>query len=366
MTKKHITPEAHEYLSKLPLYVGGRATLDGQAQVYKLSANENPFGASPRALAAYRDVTSLAQYPVGNTAELYAALAVQHKINQAQIVCGAGSDEILRLLAQCYLRPGTEAIYTTHGFLVYQIAIRAAGATPVIASERSFTTNVDTILAAVTPSTKMVFLANPNNPTGTMLARDEVVQLHTNLRNDIILVIDMAYAEYVSPPHNFDGFDLVGQADNIVITRSFSKAYGLAALRLGWGYCPPAMATLLERVRLPFNVNTPAAHAGIAALEDQEHITRTYDHNIRWRTWVAQQLDANHIKTIPSMANFVLMLFDDSETALAAKQFCWSRGVIPRELNAYNIPHGLRLTIGSETANRTAITALADFMEHRQ
>jgi histidinol-phosphate aminotransferase len=228
--------------------------------------------------------------------------------------------------------------------------------------ERALTANVDALLGAVTPATRMVFLANPNNPTGTMLERDEIMRLHAGLSGDTILVLDGAYAEYCDPQNYPAGFDLVEQHDNVVTTRTFSKAYGLAALRLGWGYCPPDIANVLNRLRGPFNINQPAIAAGLAALDDQGHIEASRAHNAQWREWLVQQLGGIGFSVRPSFANFILVEFDSDKQASAAEVFLSARGVIPRGLTAYGLPHALRLSIGTEAGNRAALAALTDFI----
>jgi histidinol-phosphate aminotransferase len=290
------------------------------------------------------------------------ALAKLNRLNAENIVCGNGSDEILQLLTQAYLGPGDEVLHTEHAFLIYKLASRAAGARPIAVGERALTANVDALLGAVTPATRMVFLANPNNPTGTMLERDEIMRLHAGLSGDTILVLDGAYAEYCDPQNYPAGFDLVEQHDNVVTTRTFSKAYGLAALRLGWGYCPPDIANVLNRLRGPFNINQPAMAAGLAALDDQGHIEASHAHNAQWREWLVQQLGGIGFSVRPSFANFILVEFDSDKQASAAEAFLCARGVIPRGLTAYGLPHALRLSIGTEAGNRAALAALTDFM----
>lgn len=350
----------------LPPYVGGRESLPGVAQPLKLSANESPLGASPKAVAAFQSVADrLAIYPDGNVTELRAALAELNNLNPAQIVCGNGSDELLQLLAQAYLGPGDEAIHTAHGFLIYKLASTAAGGLAVSAPEVDLTANVDTILAAVTAQTRLVFLANPNNPTGTMIDGDALRRLHAGLREDILLVIDGAYAEYVTDEGYENGFKMVEQADNVVTTRTFSKIHGLAALRLGWAYCPPQVAEVLNRLRGPFNISGPAMAAGIASVKDTAHIARSVAHNSRWLDWLAQQIGGAGFETVPSKANFLLIKFppENGITAADADDFLCTRGIIARQLGSYGLPDALRLSVGTEDANRRVVEALLELAE---
>jgi histidinol-phosphate aminotransferase len=265
-------PTPKDGVLDMPAYVGGREAVDGIDNPFKLSANENPLGASPKALAALETLGDPSIYPDGSALALRQKLAAVHGLDAARIVCGNGSDDILTLLAQAYLGAGDEMLHTAHAFLIYKLAGRATGATPIEVAEDNLTANVDALLAEVSDKTKIVFLANPNNPTGTMLGHDEIARLHAGLPAHVLLVLDGAYAEYVEPAHYPAAFDMVAAHDNVVTTRTFSKAYGLAALRLGWGYCPPAVADALNRLRGPFNINAAAMQAGLAALDDQAHI----------------------------------------------------------------------------------------------
>jgi histidinol-phosphate aminotransferase len=291
-------------------YVPGESKLPGGVVPIKLSSNETPLGASPAAVAAYREACgALERYPDGQATQLRQAIGRRYGLDPARIVCGAGSDELLALLAHAYLGPGDEAIYTEHGFLVYRIAILSNGATPVVAPERDLTTDVDAILARVTPRTKMVFLANPNNPTGTYVGIEAVRRLRASLPGHVVLVLDGAYAEYVRANDYEAGIELVATTGNTVMTRTFSKIYGLAALRLGWAYAPPAIADVLNRMRGPFNVSEPAIRAGIAAMDDIAHIDMAAAHNDRWLPWLTDEIGKLGIAVTPSVANFLLMHF---------------------------------------------------------
>jgi histidinol-phosphate aminotransferase len=346
-------------------YVPGRSALEGAAPVIKLSSNETPFGPSPYAVEAYRAAShSLFRYPDGSARGLREAIGKTYGLDPERIVCGAGSDELLNLLAQAYLGPGDEAIYSEHGFLVYRIAILARGATPVVAPERDLTADVDAILARVTPATRMVYLANPNNPTGTYLSFDEVKRLRAGLPADVLLVLDAAYAEYARANDYEAGIELVATTANTVMTRTFSKIYGLASLRLGWAYCPAPVADALNRIRGPFNVSGPAIAAGVAALEDQANVQRAAEHNEVWRRRLAEALVEVGLSVTPSAANFLLVHFPkrNGKSADEADRFLHGRRIILRRVTEYGFPQSLRMTVGTEADNRAVLAALSDFM----
>jgi len=347
-------------------YIPGKSSAPGVAKVFKLSSNETPLGASESTMAAYRSVgTHLEDYPDGSASALREAIGTAFGLDPARIVCGAGSDDLLNLLARAYLKDGDEAIHTTHGFLVYPIAIMGTGAKPIVAPEKNYTADVDAMLACVTERTKLVFLANPNNPTGTYLPFDEVKRLHRSLPAHVLLVLDAAYAEYVRRNDYESGIELVATSDNVVMTRTFSKIYGLAAVRLGWMYGPAHVIDAVNRIRGPFNVNTPAIAAGIAAIRDTAHIERAREHNARWLPWLTEEIGKLGLKVTPSVANFVLIHFPETKgrTAKDADAFLTKRGLILRQVGAYKLPHALRMSVGSEEANRLTVKALADFLE---
>ncbi len=346
-------------------YVPGKSSAPGAARVFKLSSNETPLGPSPMAIAAYRAVADhLEDYPEGSAADLRAAIGRAFGLDPDRIVCGAGSDDLLNLLARAYLADGDEAIHTTHGFLVYPIATLGAGAKPVVAPEKNYTADVDAILKAVSGRTKIVFLANPNNPTGSYLPFDEIKRLHKGLPPQVLFVLDAAYAEYVRRNDYEAGIELVATSDNVVMTRTFSKIHGLAALRLGWMYGPAHVVDAVNRIRGPFNVNSAAMAAGIAAIEDTAHQERAREHNTRWLAWLMEEIGKLGLKVTPSVANFVLIHFFDAKgrTAKDADAFLIKRGLILRYVAAYKLPNALRLTVGSEEANRLVVAALAEFM----
>jgi histidinol-phosphate aminotransferase len=295
-------------------YVPGKSAAPGAAKVFKLSSNETPLGPSPNAIAAYRAVGEhLEDYPDGSASTLRDAIGAAFGLDPDRIVCGAGSDDLLNLLARAYLGDGDEAIYTTHGFLVYPIATMGTGAKAVAVPETKFTANVDAILKAVTPRTRIIFLANPNNPTGTYLPFDEVKRLHSGLPAHVLLVLDAAYAEYVQRNDYESGIELVATTDNVVMTRTFSKIYGLAALRLGWMYGPAHVVDAVNRIRGPFNVNAPAIAAGIAAIRDTAHVDRARAHNSRWLAWLTEEIGKLGLAVTPSVANFVLIHFQETK-----------------------------------------------------
>ena len=346
-------------------YVPGKSAAPAGVKLHKLSSNETPLGPSPNAIAAFKAAASeLERYPDGQASLLRNALARRYGLDASRIVCGSGSDELLGLLARGYLGPGDEAIYTEHGFLVYRIAILTNGATPVVAPERDLKTDVDAILARVTPRTRVVFIANPNNPTGTYIPIEDVRRLRAGLRDDILLVLDAAYAEYVSRNDYEAGLELVATTTNTVMTRTFSKIYGLAALRVGWAYCPANVADVLNRIRGPFNMSAPALACGAAAMDEVAHADAAKAHNDIWLPRVSKGLEDLGFKVTPSVANFVLFHFPEGskKTAEGADLFLKSRGVIVRKVSAYGFPNALRMTIGSESDNTRALAALKDYM----
>ena len=363
MTKLANRPNPNPGIMDIAPYVPGGSGANG-AKFFKLSSNESPLGASPRAIAAYRaEADALELYPDGAATALREAIAGRYGLKAEHIVCGAGSDELLQLLAHAYLGPGDEAIYSQYGFLVYPIAIRANGATAVVAPERDETADVDAMLARVSARTKLVFLANPNNPTGTYLPFSEVRRLHAGLPRHVLLVLDAAYAEYVRRNDYEAGIELVSSFENVVMTRTFSKIYGLASLRLGWVYCPAHVADALNRVRGPFNVSGPAIAAGVAAIGDHDFVEKAIVHNDLWLPWLTRELTALGLKVTPSIGNFLLLHFPEAprRSAAVADAFLLSRGLVLRRMEAYGMPGALRLTVGTEEANRAVAVALKEF-----
>ena len=346
-------------------YTPGKSGAGLTGRVFKLSANETPLGPSPKAIEAYKSAADhLEDYPEGTSRALRQAIGRTYGLDPDHIICGAGSDEILNLLAHTYLGPGDEAIHTTHGFLVYPIATMANGAVNVIASEKNFTADVDAILNAVTPRTKIVWLANPNNPTGTYVPFNEVKRLRAGLPSHVLLVIDAAYSEYVMRNDYEAGIEMVSTTDNTVMTRTFSKIHGLASLRVGWMYGPANIVDAVNRIRGPFNVSTPAMLAAVASLEDTAHQEISRVHTDKWRTWLTDEVGKLGLTVTPSAANFILIHFpqEAGKTADDADAFLTKRGLILRGLKNYKLPHALRMTIGTEEANRLVVAALAEFM----
>ncbi|MCO5091826.1 histidinol-phosphate transaminase [Bosea sp. (in: a-proteobacteria)] len=349
-------------------YVPGKSAAPAGVKLHKLSSNETPLGPSPKAVAAYGTVAGkLELYPDGSSTKLRSAIAARYGLDPARILCGTGSDELLQLVTKAYLGDGDEGVFTEHGFLVYRIAILAAGGKPVVVREKNLTADVDAILAAVTPRTKIIFLANPNNPTGTYLPFDEVKRLHAGLPGSVLLVLDAAYAEYVRRNDYAAGIELVAEAENVVMTRTFSKIYGLANLRIGWLYGPAPIVDALERIRGPFNVNGAAIEAGAAAVADEAHVAAAIEHNEKWLAWTTAELTKLGLSVTPSVGNFILIHFpkEPGRTAKEADAFLTQRGLILRAVGSYGLPDALRMTIGSEEANRLVVAALADFLAGR-
>jgi histidinol-phosphate aminotransferase len=349
-------------------YVGGESAIAGMERAIKLSSNENPFGPSPRAMDAYaRLATELHRYPDGGCRSLRRALAETWKLPAERIVCGAGSDELIALLTRAYLGPGDEALYSEHEFLMYPIATESTGARAIKVEETNLTADVDALLAAVTPATKMVFLANPNNPTGTYLPAAEVRRLRDRMPANMLLVLDAAYAEFVARPDYTSGAELVEADGNVVMLRTFSKIYGLGGLRLGWAFCPVAVADVLNRLRGPFNVSSAAQAAGAAALADVAFVAKVRAHVETWREWTAAEARKLGFEVTPGIGNFLLIHFpaQAGRNAAAADAFLKSRGVIARRMERYGLPGGLRVTIGREDEMRAFVAALADFVRQR-
>jgi histidinol-phosphate aminotransferase len=359
-------PVPRSSILDISAYVPGRSHAPGVEKVFKLSSNETPLGPSPKAIEAFRGIAdALEQYPDGAATAIREALGKHYGLDPARIICGSGSDELLAMIAQAFLTHGDEAIYTTHGFLVYRIATLAAGGKPVIAKETNYTASVDAILAAVTPRTRIVFLANPNNPTGTYVPFSEVRRLQAGLPPQALLVLDAAYAEYVRRNDYEAGIELVATTDNVVMLRTFSKIYGLAALRLGWLYGPAHIVDALNRIRPAFNVNAAAIAAGVAALADTAHLEKAVAHNAKWLEWLTDQIRALGLEVTPSVGNFILIHFpnEPGKTAKEADEFLVKRGLVLRALGAYQLPNALRMTVGTEEANRLVVQALSEFLK---
>lgn len=361
-------PQPRPGVMEIDAYVPGRSRApEGVTTVYKLSSNENPLGPSQKAVeAAQAAATKLALYPDGAAMRLRETIAQVHGLDVANIMCFNGSDEAIALLARSYAGAGDEGVYSQHGFLAYPIYIQAAGATPVIAPEKDERADVEALLAAVTPATRIVFLANPNNPTGTYLPSGEVRRLHAGLPANVLLVIDAAYAEFVRRDDYEAGAELVASAENVVMTRTFSKVYGLGGLRIGWIHAPAHIVDALERVRDPFNVNAVAIEAGVAAMLDRDHVERSVAHNEHWLSWTTRELEGLGLRVTPSVGNFILIHFppDDAKRgAAAADEFLSARGFLLRRVGAYGFADALRMTIGTPEANRGVVACLNEFMK---
>ena len=344
-------------------YVPGESKATA-AKIIKLAANENPLGTSPQVIEAYKSLAeTLHRYPDGGSVELRAALAAFHKIDSARIVCGTGSDEIITLLCKAFSGVGDEVLYSQFGFLMYPIAALAAGATPVKAPEANRATDLQALLDAVTEKTKIVFLANPNNPTGSLVMRDDLVTFRKLLREDILLVVDSAYAEYVTDSQYSDGKDLVDQFDNVVMLRTFSKAYGLSALRVGWSYSSIGIADILNRIRGVFNLSTAGQVCAAAALADQDFIRASVKNNTALRAKVTTDLKAMGLHVYPSGGNFVLFSMGTPDRAASALHFLKGRGILLRGMKAYDLPDCLRLTIGLESDMHDVKATLKEFID---
>ena len=359
-------PTPRSTVLAIDAYVPGRSAAPGAARVFKLSANETPLGPSPRAIEALRDMAGeIALYPEGSSRALREAIGARYALDPDRIIAGAGSDNLLELLALAYIGPGDEGVYSQHGFLEYKIVTLAAGGTPVVAPETNYTAEVDALLACVSERTKIVFLANPNNPTGTFLPANEVSRLARSLPAHVLLVLDSAYAEYVLREDYEAGVALVDAHENVVMTRTFSKIYGLAGLRVGWAYGPAHVIDALNRIRSPFNVSSAGSAAAIAALSDRAHLDAAIAHNDRWLPWLSREISALGLDVLPSVANFVAIRFPDAPglTALDADRFLMSRGLVLRAIGAYGMGEFLRLTVGAQEANERVVEALAEFMQ---
>ncbi|PJF07929.1 histidinol-phosphate transaminase [Pseudorhodobacter sp. MZDSW-24AT] len=356
----HDTIRPQPGILDIALYEGGKAHLAGVSNALKLSSNENPFGPGDRAKEVFsKTVHTLHRYPGTDHAALRQAIGDVHGLDPERIICGVGSDEIITFLCQAYAGPKDEVVFTEHGFLMYRISALAVGATPVEVAERERMTDVDAILRACSKRTKLVFIANPNNPTGTMISPAEMERLAAGLPAQAILVIDGAYAEYV------DGYDggagLATARDNVFMTRTFSKIYGLGGLRIGWGYGPRHIVDVLNRIRGPFNLSTTQLEVAEAAVRDQDWVNKCRAENARMRHWLAEALAEVGVPSDTSMANFVLARFASVEEAEACDAFLQSQGLIVRRVAGYKLPHCLRITVGDEAGCRRVAYAVGQF-----
>ena len=359
MTLPAIAPQPG--IMEIALYEAGSSTLSGRSDVLKLSSNENHFGPSDKAREAVaRAAHQMHRYPSTDHAALRAAIAEVHGLDLDRIICGVGSDEIIHFLCQAYAGPGTEVLFTEHGFLMYRISAMAAGATPVEARERERTTDIDALIAAATPATRLIFVANPNNPTGTMVDLSELERLARAVPQ-AILVIDAAYAEYVGGDYD-GGAELATRLPNVVMTRTFSKLYGLGGLRVGWGYGPRPVIDVLNRIRGPFNLSNVALEGAEAAIRDRAHAEHARTENARLRGWLATALAERGVPSDSSCANFILARCADDATAEACDAALKADGIIVRRVASYGLPHCLRITIGDEASCRRVAHVIGQFM----
>ncbi|QHL90591.1 histidinol-phosphate transaminase [Sphingomonas changnyeongensis] len=360
-------PVAKDWIMRIAPYVPGRATTDDGRKVAKLSSNENPLGTSAAARAAYQSAAdSLERYPDAGAAMVREAIAAKYGLDPARVIYGNGSDEVLHLAAGAFAGPGDEVIFVRYGFAVYEIAARRVGATPVVAPDRDYATDVDAILAAVTPRTRIVYIANPNNPTGTYTPRAEIARLHAGLPPHVLLVLDHAYAEYLGADEDDGGMELAQTAPNVLITRTFSKIHGLAAERLGWGYGAAPLIEAMHRIRLPFNMTIGGQRAAVAALADDAFVATSRDHNAKWRSWFEGEIAAlgnKGLRAIPSRANFVLVIFEGALTAEHAYRGLMDAGYITRWLPGQGLGNGLRISIGTAEETQGVAAALRALAE---
>ncbi len=364
MNEMKKSPQPRPGILDITPYVGGKAKAEGANRAIRLASNENPLGASPAAIAAYRaEAETLHRYPDGGALALREALGKAEGLDPERLVCGAGSDELIQLLVRGYAGPGDEVLYSQHGFLVYPLATKGAGATPVAAPESDLRADVDALLERVSARTRIVFLANPNNPTGSYLDRSSVGRLQAGLPDDVLLVLDSAYAEYVTRPDYDSGVQLVDACHNVVMLRTFSKIHGLAALRLGWAYGPAHVIDVLNRIRGPFNVTAAAQAAGVAALGDSDHLAQSVAHNAKQLPAFREAVIALGLEAPPSVGNFQLVRFPDPEkSAKAAEAWLAGEGILARGMAAYGLADCLRITIGLEEDMAAVVESLRGFL----
>jgi len=350
-------------MRSLSPYKQGKAGIPGREEVIKLSSNENPFGPSEAALAAFHNAAlTLHRYPDGSQLKLRQAIARVHGIEADRIVCGNGSEELIGLLVRSFLGKGDEFLLPTHHFLMCPIYGKAQEAEIVVAPEKDHTVDVDAMLDHISPKTRVISIANPNNPTGTYVNATELRRFIEAVPTDILIILDGAYAEYVIRPVFDDGMDFARSRPNVVVTRTFSKIYGLAGLRVGWAYGPAAIIELVNRLRTPFNVNSPALAAAAAAMADQDHVRECREHNALWLERIRSQLESYGLPVIPSVTNFYLLDFSTvpGKTAVDASALLESRGIIPRPGDSGRY---LRITVGTDEENRAALDALGHYLQ---
>lgn len=350
---------ANPYLLEIETYKPGKAKI-GDKKVIKLSSNENALGSSPKAIEAYKNhVEDVMRYADGSCSLLRQTIAEKNGIDAERIVCGAGSDEILAFLTSAFAQSGDEIIYSEYGFLMYPISAKRIGAKAVRVKENNLKADIDAILAAITPKTKIIFIANPNNPTGSYLNKDEINKLIRGTPKNILIVLDHAYEEFMEKNDYPNAIDLVNKNENVVVTRTFSKIYGLASLRIGWSYSSTYIADALNKVRGPFNVGGPAQIAAVAALSDEEFFNNSKQHNKEWLERFFDEISRmSHIKAYPSVANFILVDFGNIENCQKANQRFLDNAIILREMTSYNLPNCLRISIGTKEENLRVLEIL--------
>jgi len=347
-------------------YIPGGSKIEGVDRIIKLASNENALGASASAIEAYhRAADQIHLYPDGDCVDLRRAISERYEVNRDQILCTAGSEQMLRMLPRAYAGPGDEILFGQYGFVVYRMAAHGVGATPVTVEEPDHRVDVNLLLEAVTARTRIVYIANPGNPTGTYLNPQEMQQLRAGLPDNVLLVIDAAYADYVERDDYESGLSMVDEGPaNVVVTRTLSKLHGLASLRVGWTYGPPEILNVVARLRGGFNVTGPAQAAGIAAVGDEAHMVASRAFNERWLTWLSDEIQNLGYKVTPSVTNFLLVHFaEGAESAEAANEHLRSRGIIVRPVGSYGMPDALRVTVGKEDENKAFIAALKEFGE---
>ncbi|MAC12309.1 MAG: histidinol-phosphate transaminase [Sphingorhabdus sp.] len=366
MSQRTHAPTPKPWIDAIHAYVPGKSKAEGGKPLIKLSANENPLGTSQAAIDALEQLGgSRNLYPDPDSRALREAIAAVEALDIDHIICGTGSGELLGLAAQAYAGPGDEVLYMRYGFSLYEIVARRCGAEPVEAPDRDYATDIDALLAAVTERTRVVFLANPNNPTGTLSTKAEVSRLHEALPPSVLLVLDHAYAEYLGGDEEDGGLELSRRATNVLVTRTFSKIFGLAGERVGWATGHPDIISALNRIRGPFNTTSAAQAMAAAAMRDAQFVEEARAHNRKWRAWLSEELAAlsNHgLRVVPSHANFVLVLFEGERDAAGAQQALADAGYAVRHLPGQGLPHALRITIGTEEDNHAVVRAMRAYL----
>ena len=367
MNQKHI-PKPRSLILSLPEYVPGEQSLEGIIEPIKLSSNESNLGPSPKSLEAFSDFSKyIHRYPDPDQFQIREAIAAHHKLIPENIICGNGSAELIQMLIQTYVEEGDEVLLSEFGFPLYQIVAKSQGANVVFAPEVECVTQVDSLISLMSPKTKLIALANPNNPTGTYLNQEEIKRLEAAIPGNVIFLLDEAYAEYVTANDYGSGLSWAATSDNVVVTRTFSKFYGLAGLRLGWMYGPAEMISNIQRLRITFNINGPSVAAAIASLEDKEYSKSVKQHNAYWRDQMTSKLEMMGLKVTPSMANFLLIHFDEikGKTNIDTEQALKKRGIIPRPMVGGGPKNCLRITIGSQSDNEAVLETMKHFLEEK-